>query len=56
MKKTEKDITTEYDDNGNIENVYKYTYEIPKLVFDIKTQLSGHYYEIMYGKNIKRDK
>lgn len=56
LKKTEKDIPTEYDDNGNIENVYKYTYEIPKLVFDIKTQLSGHYYEIMYGKNIKRDK
>lgn len=50
LKIEEHDIPTEYDENGNATSFYRCTSISSKLVVDVKTELAGRYYEIMYGK------
>lgn len=50
LKIDEQDLPTEYDENGNAISFCRYTSTCPKLVFDVKKELAGRYYEILYGK------
>lgn len=57
LEKNEQDIPTEYDENGNIVSTCHHSMVKPKLVLNIRKELNGRYYEIMYGKKItKREK
>lgn len=50
LKITEQDIPTEYDENENPVSFCHYRTTEPKLVFNVKRELGGRYYDIMYGK------
>lgn len=50
LRITEKDVPTEYDENNNPISFCHYRTAEPKLVFDVKRELGGRYYNIMYGK------
>lgn len=54
LEKNEQDIPTEYDENGNIVSICHYSTVKPKLVLNIRKELNGRYYEIMYGKKIAK--
>lgn len=54
LEKNEQDIPTEYDENGNIVSTCHYSTVKPKLVLNIRKELNGRYYEIMYGKKIAK--
>lgn len=41
-------VPTEYDENGNATSFFEMVTEGPKLVMNVKKELSGHYYDIMY--------
>ena len=50
LKIEEQNMPTEYDENGNATSFFNYKSNCPKLVLDVKTELEGKHYEIMYGK------
>lgn len=50
LRITEQDIPTEYNENNNPISFCHYRSTEPKLVFDVKKELGGRYYDIMYGK------
>ena len=50
---SEVDVPTEYNENGDAISFCKISSTEPKLVLDIKKELNGHYYDIMY--NTKQD-
>lgn len=50
LKIDEQDIPTEYDENGNATSFLPHKSTCPKLVLDVKKELRGRYYEILYGK------
>lgn len=50
LRITEQDVPTEYDENNNPLSFCHYRSTEPKLVFDVKRELGGRYYDIMYGK------
>lgn len=50
IEKTEHDMPTAWDENGLPTAFCKCTDVEPKLVLNVKTHLTGRYYEIMYGK------
>lgn len=50
LKTTEQDVSTKYDENNNPISFCHYRSNEPKLVFDVKRELGGRYYYIMYGK------
>ena len=46
----EYNIPTNYDEKGNVISFSHYTSTSSKLVSDVKEELCGRYYEIMYGQ------
>ena len=50
LEKCESDIPTEYDEKGNIVSSCHSLSVQPKLEHNIRKELNGRYYEIMYGK------
>lgn len=54
--KTECDVPSEYDEDGNVSAFYHYSTVQPKLVLHIQEEINGRYYDIMYGKNIFKKK
>lgn len=52
LEKTEQDIPTKYDENGQATSFCHCSSIKPKLVYNIQEELNGYYYEIMYGKKI----
>lgn len=53
LKKIERDVPNEYDEDGKVISFCRCSFTTTKLVADIQQELSGHYYEILYGKNYK---
>ena len=54
LKIEERKIPTEYDENGNVISFSNCKMLHPKLVCDIKNELMGRYYEVLYGKKVIR--
>lgn len=54
IKREEKVIPTVYDENGTPTAFCKQTMVEPKLVLEIKRELAGHYYDMIYGKRIAK--
>ncbi len=56
LKIEEHDIPTEYDENGNATSFCHNKSTRPKLVYDVKAELAGRYYEVLYGKRVDKKK
>ena len=54
LERTGKSLPTEFDETGKAISFCYYTATQPKLVHDIRKELNGYYYEIMYGKRTAR--
>lgn len=55
LEKGVKEFPKEYDTNGNTISTCKMVFTTPKLTRKIRNELSGHYYEIMYGRKSKEN-
>lgn len=50
LVKEEKEIPCDWDENGKPVSFCRFSDIHSKLVLDVKKELAGHYYEILYGK------
>lgn len=56
IKTTKQEAPVEYDVEGNVVSTNFYTTVVPKLFFQIETELSGRFYDILYSKRKRRAK
>ncbi|MDO5445845.1 MAG: hypothetical protein Q4F31_09540 [Eubacteriales bacterium] len=56
LKKEEKTIPTDINDNGDKTSCFRFISTESKLVHDVKVELAGRYYEILYGKRTANKK
>lgn len=54
LEKTEREIPTEYNERGNATVFHRCSSIRPKLVYNVRKELMGRYFGIMYGKKIAK--
>lgn len=54
LKIDEQSLPTEHDENGTATSFCRYISTCPKLVLDVRKELAGRYYEVLYGRKTAR--
>ena len=54
LEKETQEIPTQVDEQENVISTCKYSYTKPKLTTNINQELSGRYYDLMYGRKARK--
>lgn len=54
LEKETQEIPTQVDEQENVISTCKYSYTKPKLTANINQELSGRYYDLMYGRKARK--
>ncbi|MDU8689943.1 hypothetical protein RX411_01365 [Faecalibacterium prausnitzii] len=54
IEKETQELPTQIDERGKVISTCKYSYTKPKLTANINQELSGRYYDLMYGRKVRK--